>query len=66
MGLIAFIKQHLLKRRPKRKRLDLRFVSYAEGDRLIRENIGWDLAPEEDKNFKAGMVWIELLEKEPE
>ncbi len=46
--------------KPKRKRLDLRCVSWAEGDRMLRE--GWTLAPEEDQNRVRGMVWLERLE----
>ena len=46
---------------PKRgKRVEMRCVTYAEGDRLIKE--GWTLAPEEDGNRGFGMVYVELLE----
>jgi hypothetical protein len=48
-------------RKPKRgKRLEMRCVTYAEGDRLIKE--GWTLSPEEDGNRAFGMVYVELLE----
>lgn len=43
-----------------RKRLDARFVSYADGDKLVRE--GWTIAPEEDYNQITGWVHLELLE----
>ena len=45
----------------KPKRLELCFVNYTEGDRLIRE--GWTIAPEEDNNHAFGMVYVERLEK---
>lgn len=44
----------------KPKRLELRFVSYAEGDRLSRE--GWVIAKEEDHNKVPGFVYLERLE----
>jgi hypothetical protein len=46
--------------RPKGKRVDLRFVNYTEGDKLVRE--GWTIAPEEDNNRQIGMVYLEKLE----
>lgn len=47
----------------KPKRLEMRFVNYTEGDRLIREE-GWQLAlPEEDSNRILGMVYVERVEK---
>ena len=47
----------------RRKRLELRYVTYAEGDRLIRETPGaWTIAPEEDGNRQIGMVYLERLE----
>jgi len=48
--------------RPKPKRIELRFVNYAEGDKLVRE--GWTIANEEDANRVFGMVYVERLEKE--
>jgi hypothetical protein len=45
---------------PPRKRIDARFVSYAEADKLCRE--GWTIAPEEDYNKLIGWVHLELLE----
>ncbi len=46
----------------KRKRLELRCLSYAEADRLIRETQGaWTIAPEEDGNRCLGMVYLERL-----
>jgi hypothetical protein len=44
------------------KRLEFRAVSYAEGDRLIKESVGkpeheqWVIAKEEDKNMMVGLV----------
>lgn len=47
----------------KRARLELRFLTWAEADALIREtNGGWTIAPEEDRNPRLGMVYLELLE----
>lgn len=52
-----------IRRKPKPKRLEVRFVTWFEGDRLIREE-GWQLAvPEEDRNHVLGWVWIERVEK---
>jgi hypothetical protein len=49
----------------KRRRLELKFVSYAEADRLIRDTNGaWSIAPEEDNNKTPGMVFIERLDNE--
>ena len=46
----------------KRQRLELRYLSYAEADRLIRETQGaWTIAPEEDGNRVLGMVYLERL-----
>ena len=44
----------------KTKRIDYRFVDYAEGDKLIRA--GWELAKEEDFNTVPFMVHVELRE----
>ena len=56
--MFEYIKSKLFKRKP--KRIELKFVDYREGDRLIRE--GWSLAPEEDDNKVFGMVFVEKLE----
>ena len=48
--------------KPKRKRLELRFVTYAESEPLLKA--GWTIAPEEDHNRHIGKVWLELLERE--
>lgn len=53
-------------RPPKRKRLELRFLPYAEADKLLRENSAWTLAKEEDTNRQIGMVYLERLEEYPE
>lgn len=50
---------------PKRKRLEIRFMSYGEADKLIREGewtVAWE---EEDENKGIGGVWLERLEPEP-
>ena len=48
------------------RRLEIRCVTYQEGDRLIRDSVGkpedqrWELAlPEEDKNKVIGVVYLE-------
>ncbi len=47
---------------PRKKRLELRFLPYAEADKLIRETNGaWTIAPEEDENRRIGFVYLELL-----
>lgn len=54
---------------PSYRRLELRFVNYSEGDRLIRESAGcpeydrWQIAREEDKNTMYGMVFLERRER---
>ena len=51
------------------RRIEFRFVTYLEGDRLIRENDGrperdqWQIAPEEDANRVLGMVFLERRER---
>lgn len=48
---------------PKRKRLEVRFVTWDVADKMIREsNGGWTVAPEEDKNKVFGVVYLERLE----
>lgn len=48
--------------KPKRARLEIRFLTYAAADKLIRETNGaWTIAPEEDKNTLIGMVYLERL-----
>lgn len=45
------------------KRLEIRFLSYADADKLIRETNGaWTIAKEEDRNHVFGWVYLELLE----
>lgn len=54
---------------PRYRRLELRFVNYGEGDRLIRESAGrgegeqWEIAKEEDQNTEYGMVFLERRER---
>lgn len=50
--------RNILKKKPKPPR-ELVCVSYAEGDRLLRENKGWRIAPEEDRNRVIGWVYLE-------
>lgn len=53
-------------RPPSRKRLELRFLSYAEADKLIRETSGaWTIAKEEDNNRCIGWVYLERREDYP-
>jgi hypothetical protein len=48
---------------PRRKRLELRYLSYAEADRLLEETDDvWTIAPEEDTNRVIGYVYLERLE----
>lgn len=55
----------IFKRKPRRQRLELRFVSYSEGDKLIRETNGaWTIAKEEDANRVPGWVYLERLEEQ--
>lgn len=51
----------LFVKKPKGKRLYLRFVSYLQAEELMQK--GWTIAKEEDKNRVVGMVYLELLEK---
>ena len=48
--------------KPKRRRLELRFVTYRESEPLLKA--GWTIAPEDDYNLHIGKVWLELLERE--
>ena len=53
--------------RRKRSRVEVRFLPYAEADRLIRETEGmWSIAPEEDLNRAFGMVYVERLAADEE
>lgn len=51
------------------RRLELKFVTYSEGDKLIRanerkaESDQWVLAKEEDTNHVIGMVYLERKER---
>lgn len=59
--MIAFIKS-LFTRKPKKRRVEIRCLTYAEADKLIRETNGaWTIAPEEDKNKMIGIVYLERL-----
>lgn len=47
----------------KRKRLELRVMSYLDADMLMRDEPGvWLIAEEEDDNKRFGIVYIERLE----
>jgi hypothetical protein len=51
-----------LKLFPRTKRVDFRFVSYADAEPLIKQ--GWRIAtPEEDSNNIRGYVFLELRER---
>jgi hypothetical protein len=58
----------IFKRKPKYRRLELRPVSYAEGNRLICETANkpeseqWHIAKEEDKNKNYRIVYLERRE----
>jgi len=51
------------------KRLDIKFVSYYEGDKMIKGSVGkheseqWVLAKEEDHNRCYGWVYLERRER---
>lgn len=46
--------------KPKGTRVALRFLPYAEADRLLLTGNGeWQIAPEEDSNHRIGYVWLE-------
>lgn len=61
--------KNLFKRKPKYRRLELKFVDYATGDKMIRGNEGkpeseqWVIAKEEDTNYSIGWVYLERREK---
>jgi len=50
------------RRKPKKIRLCLRYVSYDEAETYLK--FGWTIAPEEDRNINIGMVYLELLKEE--
>lgn len=51
------------------RRLELRIVTYAEGDKLLKESVGkpenekWRIAREEDTNRVIGLVYLERKER---
>ena len=60
MRLFEFFREYL---NPPRPRGEIRFVDYAEGDRLIRTK-EWKLAiPEEDANHVFNRVYVEKIVK---
>lgn len=60
MQLMKWILSLLGFDRPKMRRVEVRFVPYSEGAKLVKQ--GWTLAPEEDRNRKVGWVFLEKLE----
>ena len=38
---------------------DTQLVSYAEADKLIKNDSHWEIAKQEDENMEIGMVWIQ-------
>ena len=51
---------------PARKRLELRFLPYAEADKLLREpNSAWKITKGESNNRRAGWVYLERREEYP-
>jgi hypothetical protein len=62
MKLIKWLLSRLFSVQEKKKRVELRFVTYSEGDRLIKLNEGWKIAKEEDDNHKTGWVYLEKVE----
>ena len=61
--VIKQIRKLYLKLFPQYRRLEMRCVTYAEGDRLIKEDQSWVLAKEEDTNFNYGVVFLERKER---
>ena len=57
MLFLAFFQKFCPK---KRKRLELKVVTYAEAELLVRS--GWTIAPEEDTNRNYNMVYLERFE----
>jgi hypothetical protein len=58
----------IFKRKPKYRRLELRPVSYSEGNKLICESANkpeaeqWHIAKEEERNFNYRVVYLERRE----
>jgi hypothetical protein len=54
---------------PTYRRIEMRCVSYREGDKLIRESVGksesekWHIAKEEDGNRVINKVYLERKER---
>lgn len=44
---------------PSHQPRELVFVSYLRADQMLRENVGWKLAREEDRNREVGFVFLE-------
>ena len=62
-GVIEYMFGWLFRHR-KSKRLELRYVSYADANKLFNESPGeWRTAEEEDDNPRLGWVYMERLER---
>jgi len=51
-----------IKKLTPRKRIELRYLTWAEADDLIKADPRWRIAQEEDDNATIGMVYLELME----
>lgn len=49
----------LFRKRPPRPPRELVCVSYADADRMLHQNVGWKIAPEEDHNRNHRVVYLE-------
>lgn len=56
--MIALFKRLFGLRKPPLPR-QLVFIEYSAADRMLKENAGWRIAPEEDRNRSIGWVWLE-------
>jgi len=68
--MFRWLRRAYYKQVPHYLRLELRCVTYWDGDKLIRQNEGkktveecWRIAPEEDRNRVMGTVWLERVSR---